>query len=564
MPREAQGLYAFYKAESWLSCRRARGAPGGPRDVGCRSAGAGIHYTRTAGLPSASKWASLGLKAPASDRFAGTHLRAAYTEDNSCGAATAECSCALCVVQALLQAALQARLAPAPAPALPHAQRSEIASRPVARNGGSALEGGGSAAGEPAMGATGVITSGTRATPGRSGNFDGREHASALGTGGCAAPAACAALASAPRALPQTPSGPGRSRVGVDRGAAHPLLERVPHAGAFPTAPPIPRAAQASPGGMTCRALHGGLHDREPGDWRAAEGAARDARPAWDDTVALHAECRQRTPSPDPGLAPPHGPQAILSEALRRREALQRRMLATPQGLAQRGHPGSPRVAWQQARGAEAAAQQRCWGEHLGHAGASSEDRAGVRWRSPVRRRQGAIPEPSLGAVLHQLDALETRMAGLVGRAGAQLGGLDCNSHHRGPPESASPPRPASPAPVAAAAQAAACRKEGTQAEAAALPPCSADRGVPEAGAVDPGACATATAAGSHAGVLQTGRAGQPFGSGDRGVCSAAGVEQARVSGAGASDCAAELQAESPKRFPEQEGCAHAGEARSM
>ena len=203
-----------------------------------------------------------------------------------------------------------------------------------------------------------------------------------------------------PRRAPsrRRPRGPGRSRVGVDRGAAHPLLERVPHAGAFPTAPPIPRAAQASPGGMSCRALHGGLHDREPGDWRAAEGAARDARPAWDDTVALHAECRQRTPSPDPGLAPPHGPQAILSEALRRREALQRRMLATPQGLAQRGHPGSPRVAWQQARGAEAAAQQRCWGEHLGHAGASSEDRAGVRWRSPVRQAPGRDPRTLAGS----------------------------------------------------------------------------------------------------------------------------------------------------------------------
>lgn len=480
----------------------------------------------------------------------------------------------MCVMQALLQAALQARLAPAPA--LPQAKHSVLASRPDARSGGSATEGGGSAPGVPAMGATGVITSAARATPGRPGKSSGKDHARALGTGMCAAPAARAALVSAPRALPQTPSRPGRS---MDRGAAHPLSEGAPHAGAYPRAPPVPRAAQVSPGAMTparraappehAPAALGwvqcGLHNREPGDWGAPEaGAARDARPAWDHTVALHGEPRRRAPSPDPGLAPTHGPQAILSEALRRREALQRRMLATPQGLTPRSHPGSTRLTWQDAHGAEAAAQQRCeWGEHPWQAGASSDDSAGVRWRSPARRRHGASPEPSLGAVLHQLDALEARMAGLVGRAGAQLGGLDpCKSPPRGPEGSSSPPRPASPAPADAAAKAVAGREEGAQAEAAALPTCSADGGVPGAGAVDPGACAAATAAGTHAGVLQAERAGQPFGSGDRGVCSAAGAEQARVSGAGAWDGAAELRAETAQRFPEQEGCA--GTARSI
>ena len=493
----------------------------------------------------------------------------------------------MCVVQALLQAALQARLAPAPTPALPQAQRPVSGSRCDARNGGSATGAGGSAADVPTMGATGMITSGARATPGRPGKSDSKEHASALGTGGCAAPAARAALESARRALPQTPSRPGRS---MDRGAAHPLMERTPRAGAYPSAQPDSRAAQVSPGGLTpCRAwraappepaaigwVHGGLHGREPGEPGAAEagaagGAPRDARPDWDDTVALHAEPRRHAPSPDPGLAPSHGPQAILAEALRRREALQRRMLATPQGLTPRGHPGSPRLTWQQAHGAEAAEQQRCkWGTHSGQtqsgqADACSEDSAGGRWRSRARRRQGANPEPSLGAVLHQLDALEARMAGLLGRAGAQLGGLEpCKNPHRGPPGSSSTLRPASPAPADAAAQAVADHGEGAQAEAAALPTCSAGRGVPGAGAVDPGACAAATAAGTHAWVLETGRAGQPHGCRDHGVCSAAGAEQARAPGAGALHGVAELQAETAQRFPEQEGCAYAGKARSM
>ena len=494
----------------------------------------------------------------------------------------------VCVVQALLQAALQARLAPAPTPALPQAQRPVGGSRCDARSGGSATGGGGSAADVPTMGATGVITSGARATPGRPGTSDSKEHASALGAGGCAAPAARAALEPARRALPQTPSRPGRT---MDRGAAHPMMERAPRAGACPSAQPDPRAAQVSPGGLTPRRawraappepalaaigwVHGGLLGREPGEPGAAEagaagGAPRDARPDWDDTVALHAEPRRRAPSPDPGLAPSHGPQAILAEALRRREALQRRMLAMPQGLTLRGHPGSPRLTWQQAHGAEAAAQQRRkWGAHSGQtqsgqADACSEDSAGGRWPSPARRRQGAIPEPSLGAVLHQLDALEARMAGLVGRAGAQLGLKPCKSPHRGPPGSSSTLRPASPAPAHAAAQAVADHGEGAQAEAAALPACSAGGGVPGAAAVDAGACAAATAAGTHAWVLETGRAGQPHGSRDQGVCSAARAEQARAPGAGALDGVAELQAETSQRFPEQEACAHAGKARSM
>ena len=485
-------------------------------------------------------------------------------------------------MQALLQAALQARAAPAPA--APQAQRSILASRPDACSGGSATEGRGSADGEPAMGATGVITSGARASSGRQGNSNSKDHASALGT------AVRAALSLAPRGIPQTPTGPGRSGVGMDRGAGHPLMECAPHAGADPSAPPAPRAAQARPEGVTpCRArqagppehapaawgwVRGGLHGHEPGDLAAAEasaagGAPRDARPAWDDTVALHGEPRRRAPSPDPGQAPTHGPQAILAEALRRREALQRRMLATPQGLTPRGHPGSPRLTWQPARGAEAAAQQRCeWGAHpgwtqSGRAGASSEDSAGGRWRSPARRRQGASPKPLLGAALRQLDALEARMAGLVGRAGAQLGGLEpCQNPHWGPTGSSMPPRPASPAPAAADARAVAGCEEGTQAEAAALPTCSADGGLP--GAADPGVCAAANAAGTHAGVLQTGRAGQPSGSGDRGVCSAAGAEQARAPGAGADDGVAELRAETAQRFQEQEECALAGKVWSV
>ena len=420
------------------------------------------------------------------------------------------------------------------------------------------------------MGATGVITSGARATPGRPGKSSNKDHVSALGPGGFAAPAARAELASAPRALPQMPLEPARSRVGMAWGAAHPSWDGAPHAGAY---------LNALPGGMTpCRArqaapehapvalgwVHGGLHKR--GDLAAAEagaagGAPRDARPAWDDTVALHGEPRRRAPSPDPGPAPAHGPQAILAEALRRREALHCRALATPQGPTPRGHPGSPRLTWQQAPGAEAAARQRCeWGTHSGHAGVSSEDSAGGRWRSPARC-QGASPEPSLGAALRQLDALEARMAGLVGRAGAQLGGLEpCTSPHRGPPGSSWLPRPATPAAATVVVQAVAGHGEGTQAEAAALPICSADGGQAEAEAAEP----AASAAGTHAGVLKTGRAGQPSGSGDRGVCSAAGAEQARAPGAGASDGAAERRAETAERLPEREDRALAGEVWSV
>ena len=309
--------------------------------------------------------------------------------------------------------------------------------------------------------------------------------------------------------------------------------------------------------------MHGGLHEPAPGHLGGAEAGAaacapRDARPAWDDTVALHAEPRRRALNPDPGQAGARGAAAIMAEAWRKREALQRRMLAAPQGLTPRGHPGSARLTWR---------QRTEWGLHPGHsqstqAGASSEDSAGIAQRSSARSRQGVSPEPSQGAALRALNALEARMAGLVGRMGAQLGGLEpCGNAYQGPPGPSSPPRPASPAPADGAAQAAAGRK-GAQAEA--LLTCSAEEEGTGAQAADPGAPAAATAVGTHAGVHETRRAGQPPGSGDHGLRTAAKAEQRQVLGAGASDGAAELRAETAKRSPMQEECAHAGAVRPM
>ena len=499
--------------------------------------------------------------------------------------------CAVRATQALLQAALQAGRAPAPA--LPLAKLS--ASRPYACSGGSACAGDDSAASMPVGGTTGVVTSSARSTPGRPGISGGEGRVIALGRERGAAPVARPALAPAPRALPQPQAVPGPNRVSRDRGAslaAHPPLDLAAYAGTCRGALPAPGRAPVSPGGAASwRArrrgpvehapaalgwVHDGMHGHEPGHLGTAEAGAagcppRDARPAWDDTVALHAQPCRRAPSPDPGPGAARGPQAILAEALRKREALQRRVLTAPQGLTPRGHPGSMRLTWQQAHGAEAVAQPRCdQGMHSGlsrsrQAHARSEDTAGARWPSPVRCRQGLSPDPSLGAALRQLDALEARMAGLVGRVGVQLGGLEpCKEPCQGPSGSSPPPRPASAAPADADAQVIIGREERKQARAPALLACTAADPTSVAQAVSPDATAAASAAGTHDGVLGTGRTGLPPGSRERGLCSAACAERLQVRGADDLNGAAGLQAEAAKGVPEQEGCAGAGVVRFL
>lgn len=63
----------------------------------------------------------------------------------------------------------------------------------------------------------------------------------------------------------------------------------------------------------------------EPG---SAHRAKCDLRPDWDDTMAKPAAGRRSKPSPELAPDQARGPQAILAEAQRAREALKRRMLA--------------------------------------------------------------------------------------------------------------------------------------------------------------------------------------------------------------------------------------------
>jgi len=180
-------------------------------------------------------------------------------------------------------------------------------------------------------------------------------------------------------------------------------------------------------------------HARSPGAPASGTSgrAAPPARPEWDDTVAAPATGRRRDPacharSPTPA----RGPQAILADALRRREALQRRALAAAQrdGGAARDPepapalgPGDP-ARW---RGAWLARWRPLQGSGLQDApgpgsDAASGDEDGVRLQDPARERRAAVAPRRAPAhdALEWLDAAGLHAAGRAGcadkRAAAQ------------------------------------------------------------------------------------------------------------------------------------------------
>ena len=260
---------------------------------------------------------------------------------------------------------------------------------------------------------------------------------------------------------------------------------------------PPPGAAVAGAGGYSEWACSrraasqapGRGHARSPGAPAGGTSgrAARHARPEWDDTVAAPAAGRRRDPvCPAPSPTPARGPQAILANALRRREALQRRALAA----AQRGGgdasdpepaptlgPGDP-ARW---RGAWLARWQSLQGSDLRDVSgpgsdAASGDGNSVRLREPVREGPAMAPQraPAHDS-LQRLDAAGPCAAGPAGcadgRAAAQgpcpgSGSADWGRSASGSPQASAPdtdtdtelPGPARRMQAAAAAACAATR----------------------------------------------------------------------------------------------------------